>query len=456
MARNKKKIDNWDGDGVDNLLDSLFDRAKQFYGEDGVFTGSEAEQRIVGLRLPALSAMYLFQSTVFPLSRMAQLVGTEASGKSTLLYEIFRWFRSFNGRSLLLENETKDSPELRNSILDYDYKAVLTRPCEFLEDWQEGLINFVAWAKEVLEGTPAKPGPGRIRPLCCGIDSLTAKACRETDKKISELGYAERSYPVEANLISTFMKVMPQKLEGWPLAIVGVNHLKPGQDKQGRPTKNIPGGRSLKFQETYEIELTRIAEINKKNFSGYTVKMFTKKNGLGADRKSIMVDIIRWYEKDPRNGELKLRTIFNWEAASISLLLDFQKNKDLWNEINQFLDLHPVRTKGLRVWSDALSIPSSSPVTYREAGQILEKHPKILEELYKLLCIRKRWEFQPGEDYRDQQKKAAETAYDYDSSEGGIDFSRANFEGNGHASIEENGGVGEELPTNIEDGSYSD
>ncbi len=410
MAKNKRNNDAWDTDSVDDLLDALFDKAKGFYGNDAVFTGSEAEQRIVGLAFPAFSLRYLFQSTVFPLSRMTQLVGTESSGKSTLLYEMFRWFKLFGGKSVLLENETKDSPELRNSLLDYDYKSVIIKPCNSLEEWQDGLIRFINWTKEMLDGTASKPGPGRIRPLCCGIDSLMAKASMETDEKISKLGYAERSFPIEANLISSFMKVMPQKLADIPACVVGINHMKPGTDNRGRPTKNIPGGRSLKFQETYEIELARIAEINKKAYSGYTVKLFTKKNSLGQDRKAIFVDILRWYEKDPITGEMKMRTIWNWEAASITLLLEFQKNKDVWKEISEVCDLHPVRTSSNRVWSNALGISPDDAATYRDAGIALEQHPEIMNELYKILCIKKRMAFVTGEDYRDQRKRAGELA----------------------------------------------
>lgn len=411
MPPRKVKADAWDIESVDGLMDALFDKAKEYYGDDSVFTGSEAEQRIVGIPLPALSIRYLLQSTVFPLSRMAQLVGTESSGKSTLLYEIFRWFRMFGGRSVLLENETKDSPELRNSIIDYDYKSVLTKPCNSLEEWQEGILRFVEWVTELLDGIPSKPGPGRVRPFCCGIDSLTAKACRESDANISKLGYASRSFPIEANLIAAFMRVVPQKLLDLPVCVVGVNHMKPGQDQRGLPTKNIPGGRSLKFQETYEIELARVKDIDKKDYSGYTVKLTTKKNSLGADKKSIKVDVIRWYEKDSTNGELRMRTIWNWEAASIALLVDFQQNdKNIWNQIEPFCDIHPVRTKDNRVWSDALGISADSPATFRDAGLILEKHPEILREIYKALCIRKRWAFVPGEDYRVQRKKAGELA----------------------------------------------
>ncbi len=415
MAK-RKTIEAWDNNDVDSLMDALFDKAKQYYGDDNIYTGTEAEQRIVGIKMPALSLRYLLQSSVFPLSRMTQLVGTESAGKSTLLYEIMRWHRLAGGRNLLLESESKDSPELRNMVLNHDPKAILTKPCDCLEDWQEGLLHFIKWGQELLDGTPAKPGPGRIRPLCCGIDSLTGKAARETEEKVCKAGFAERSYAIEANLISTFMKVMPQKIAEYPFSIVGTNHLKPATDARGMKVRNVPGGRSIKFQETFEIELSHVRDIEKAQYSGYTVKIYTLKNSLGARHKAIYVDVIFWNDVDPETNEVRPMMFWDWEGASIQFLIDMKTKKHpIYPKIEEILDLHPIRTTSNRVWSTALGTDSSNPQTFRDAGKELEKHPEILNALYPLLGIRQRMEFVTGEDYREQRKKAREQALKYDT-----------------------------------------
>lgn len=407
MAGRRKKSESTviSDNRIDDLFDGLCEEARKHFGADNIFTGSEAEQLLVGLPLPALCLRYLFQSTVLPLSRMGQIVGEEGCCKSSLLYEIFRWVRMFGGRNVLMEAESKDSPMLRASILNYDEKAVILKPCDCLEDWQEGLTHFIKWAKHQLEGTKSAPGPGRIVPMGFGIDSLMGKACRDTIEKITKEGCAHRAFPAEALLISQYMKFVPQQIANWPFIIWGINHLKPGQDSAGRPKNNISGGKSLKFQETYEIEMHRVKDIKKVDIQGITLKLVMRKNSLGPSRLSINVDMLWWFDED---HEYTQRTVFDWNAASIELLLSFEGSR--FNKLMEVCDIHVVDKSKKLIWSEALGVPRSSPVTFSEAGELLEDNPEILRRLYPLLHIREMQEFQPGVEYRKQLEEAKQKA----------------------------------------------
>ena len=422
----KKKSDAvWGVEQADELMDAIFAEAKKQFGADNFYTGSESEQLIVGLPLPSLSLRYLFQSTVFPLSRMTMVTGQQGSCKSAFLYEIFRWHRMFGGRNVLLECETKDSPELRASILEYDPKAVGVKPCNSLEEWQAALTKFITLNQDMMTGTKTNPGPGRIIPFCIGIDSLMAKASEENIEKVMKEGFAGRGHPVEALKISQFMKVWPQKLFGWPFSVVGTNHLKPSTDHMGRPTRNIPGGMSLKFQETYEIEMAFLEDIKRADHEGVVVQMLARKNSLGPSRKKIKASLVWWNEYvDPSNSEVAAmialagerppdqpfviqRTMWNWHTSSIELLLEIQsKDPGRWRKIEPYLDLHPERSKGNMVWSTALGIAPTEKVTFREAGEILETRPDILSHIHGLLGIRERYVFEPGKDFKSQLDKA--------------------------------------------------
>jgi hypothetical protein len=82
----KKRTDEvWDIGRADSLMDAMFNEAKKLFGDDRFYTGSESEQLVVGLPLPALCLRYLFQSTVFPLSRMTMITGQQGSCKSAFL-----------------------------------------------------------------------------------------------------------------------------------------------------------------------------------------------------------------------------------------------------------------------------------------------------------------------------------------------------------------------------------
>lgn len=387
---------------IDQLFDDLCEEAKKYYGQDNIFTGGEAERQIIGLPFPALSLCYLFQSNVLPLTRMGQIVGEEGSCKSSLLYELFRIVRTFGGRSVLLEAETKDSPILRKSILNYDENAIIYKRCDSLEDWQEGLTYFLKWAKQKFDGTKSAPGPGRIRPMLFGIDSLMGKGCRDTIERINKDGCAQRAFPAEALLISQYMKYMPQQLVGCPFAVWGINHLKPATDpRTGTPKNNIAGGKSLKFQETYEIEMHRVKDIKKVDIQGITTKLMMRKNSLGQSRLSINVDMLWWFDEE---HDYIQRTFFDWHTASIDLLLAFEGSRG--TKLQSICDLHVVDKSKKIVWSNALGISRSSPITFREAGEILQNTPDVLRELYKLLHVYEYQTFQPGIDYRTQLEEA--------------------------------------------------
>jgi hypothetical protein len=400
MAK-KKKLETTQED-IDGFFDSVCDEARNHYGQANIYTGSDAELIVVGIPLPSLSVCYLFQSTVLPFARIGQIVGEEGSCKSALLTEIFRWIRLYGGRSVLMEAESKDSPFLRKSLLNYDEKAVISKPCDSLEDWQEGLTYFTKWARQKMDGTKSKPGPGRVRPMGFGVDSLMGKACRDTIGKIEKEGCAQRSFPAEALLISQYMKYIPQQLAGWPFVLWGVNHLKPAVDaRTGLPKANIAGGKSLKFQETYEIEMHRIKDIKKVDIQGISLKMVMRKNSLGPSRLSINVDMLWWFDEA---HDYIQRTMFDWNAASIDLLLSFEGSRA--NKLNEICDLHVADKSKKLVWSNTLDIPKTDPLPYSHAGAILEDKPDVLKELYKVLHIREMISFQVGKDVREQLAEA--------------------------------------------------
>ncbi len=402
MARKKRLTESNDSD-IDSLFDGMCNEAKKHYGTDNIFTGSEAERQIVGMYLPALCLRYLFQSNVIPMSRMGQIVGEEGSCKSSLLYEIMRLTRANKGRSYLMEAETKDSPILRMSILNYDDKAVVIRPCESMEEWQEGLTYCIDLVQGLMIGTKTNPGPGKIAPVCFGVDSLMGKACRDTIAKIQKEGFAQRAFPAEALLISQYMKYIPQQIAKWPFILWGINHLKPGTDQQGRPKNSIAGGKSLKFQETYEIEMKRIKDIKKVGVNGITLKLLMRKNSLGQSRLSIDADMLWWLDEE---NDYVQRTVWDWNAATIELLLSFEGSRA--NKICDVCGIKLVDKSKKLVCSEVLGVPRSDPVSFSKAGELIENNPEVIKGLHQLLSVHEHLVFRPGVDYGIQLEEAKE------------------------------------------------
>lgn len=418
-AKAPKVPKNWQGAQRDANIDSMYgqmrETAKRELGRDDVTVSAESESRLVGLPLPSLAARFLFQSTVWPLSRIIQFAGPEGSCKTALLSELYRWHCVYGGGGVHCENENKDAAVLRNSILQYNplwLSRINVIPTESLEEWQKALTLNVFGFKALLD---VEGGPGRTVPLCMGVDSLTSTDTKRLIAQTAKDGYASLGYAEQANLISRYMRqFIVGALRGYPFTVAGTNHIKaamsqgpviPGQP----PKKNIPGGKAVPFMATFLCETERIKDISTKAYDGIRIKIKATKCSIGASRKAIELEMLWWWQHDGPGGEPRQHHVWDWDAAAIELLLKYatMKNKQYMHDaLMGVVDLHP--SSGKKVWSQALGIPSGKPIDYRAAGALLEQRVDLLEQLYPILGIAKNYYFQPGLDYRTMELEAQE------------------------------------------------
>lgn len=394
----KKKKEEWSLSDTDALFDAQLKVGEERFGA-GFHTGKEAEERIVGLPL-MFAPSYLFQSTVLPLGRMTMIVGAPGSLKTSLLYEMFRWHRAYKGRNVLFEVESKMSPDLMNSILNYDYNAVAVQSCQSLDECIRNLSNAISRIKAGLIGVKGAPGPGKAIPVGIGIDSLTAKMSEESATRFASDGPG-RAFPAEAQFLTQTMRAIPGLIDDWPWSLLCVNHEKKAINASVPHQKIIPGGIGLEFQSTFIIEMAFMKDIKTADLKGVRVLMRMKKNSLGQSRGRLEAEMLWGMDYDSPEGAVQ-RTFWNWYAASIDLLISFNKDgtKSLWNRINEIVDIN--RPKANRVWSTVLGIPKDDPVTFHEAGRLLEQREDILQQLRPLLGIKTRKPFVEGLDYRSQ------------------------------------------------------
>jgi len=421
-TRKKSRRKQWQDRPVemlDNTFRELRAQGQKELNRDDIQVGTEAEQIHVGLPLPALSLRILFQSTVWPLSRICQIVGPEGSGKSAFLYEVYRWHCAYGGGAVHVETENKDSPVLRHAILEHNpvwIAHTLYVPCNWLESWQDACTHYLRSFKELMDNPN---GPGKVLPTCIGVDSITAVAPKLEKDEVDEIGHAVRGYPVLANLITRYMRTHSTEHRNYPITIAGVNHVKPAQSSSGGGGKGTvrPGGDQVNYMATHIVEMKRVHQgydIDLGDKSGLRLTLKSGKNSLGPSRQAITAEFIWWRDVNPHTGELTWLYRWDWETASIEALFAVgRKRKSDFNRIMDIVDLHPV-TKGgggdsRRVWSRELGIPESSPATWREAGALLETRPDVLRQLYGELGVREGYYFQPGLDYADMIRDAAET-----------------------------------------------
>lgn len=396
---------------VDSMFDAMRKQAAIDLGRTDITAGSAADQCVVGLPLPSLSLRYLFQSNVYPLSRIAQIVGEEGCAKSSFLYEMFRWHMLAGGGAVLCENELKDSPDLRNSLLNWNPEWLQRNTIiktHSMEEWQQALMNYIRLAQKYQD---ADNGPGRTIPIMYSVDSLMSTAPKEEIESVKKEGYVSRGFPLAANLISRYMRVIPDLIQTYPFSVAYTNHLKPGSDFMGRPVDNIPGGKSVKFMETYEIKMSRAprCNIDKKEYEGLRIQLETKKNSLGPGRKKIVAEL-RWYRARDAEGQLKQYSYWAWNTATIEMLLGLAEVGGKKTTYNAIMDICDINLKGKttkKIWSKALGIPDNAPVDYEEAGAILETRQDLMAQIHEHLGVIERPVFNPSVDYEEQKQIVA-------------------------------------------------
>lgn len=372
--------------GIDGVFDGVFHR-----------TGSKRLQKgdnsvIIGINVPSLVVRYLLQSNVLPLGKIWHLTGEEGSCKSAFLYEMMRWHYMCDGGVALAQNENKDSADLRRSIMQYNplwRQRFIKQDTATMEEWMDFISATMANTTAEYE---RKGGPGATWPMLIGVDSLTATAPESEIETIETSGHSTRGFALMANLISRYMRFMPGVVMDNPFTVIGTNHLKPGTDLRGLPKDAVPGGMSVKFMETYEFKLKRIADIEKAKYSGITIEFTAKKNSLGQSRRKVKADMIWWRGQAP-DGSVRQETAWDWDTAAIELLLSYENAKGkrgLWRELQEVCDINVVNRKQKKAYSSELGVLKDAPVTYRALGAKLEQRPDVLEKLYPLLGISQR------------------------------------------------------------------
>jgi len=389
------------------LIESIHN-ARREYGDANIAVASEADRIVIGIPMPSLAMEYLIQNDVWPLGRFAQINGTEGTCKSALTFEMCRWFRKSAGVGYLFENETKYSPDFAQSIIGYpeneDEEVLGHLPCDSLEDWQEKLQRTAKWCRERM----LEPRIGRKFPVLLILDSLMGKSSLESQQKIENEGYADRSHPVEALKLNSFMKKFPQDLEEWPMFFLFVNHLKPQKSEKGPHMEyNKSGGRAPSFQETFEIRMAKRGKIQLVDdaddggleIGGLNLSLRCVKNSLGETDRSIDVDVKWVHRLDPATGEMRQYTKWDWPAATIELLASFEKGKRK-DKIDAIVDIHKISSA--KFWSNTLGVPSKEPINPHDLGVKLESNPQIKNALRKLFGIKRRKVFEVGRDYLEQ------------------------------------------------------
>lgn len=395
--KQKGQLEKWGGKNAFGTVDKFFGaqikQARKKFGIDSVYSGTNLDNLVIGIPIPALAFEYVITQDCFPLGLIMHLCGPPGSMKSALYFEMSRWFKMCGGGSVLQEVETKLSPDFPKSIIGDDMENVLViNRCDSVEDWQDKLMHWVVQLKKDFVGTKADPGPGRTVPVLFGVDTIMGKASYETQEKIRDAGHAERSFPVEALKITNYLKTIPQDIDKWPFAIVLSNHLKEKSDDQGRKLRSTAGGVQVNFQESWELETkVRKGKIQCSEWEGKVLSLKCYKNSFGPTGREAWTRVLWWDELNPETGEYEQKTVWDWGWSTVRLLstvkgMEAARLKDMGFHIAT------PRTSDVenKAWSKYFGMKEADAVSWTELGDMIHRDEQLMRKLRIALGIKKR------------------------------------------------------------------
>lgn len=382
---------------------------------------------LIGLPLPSLSARYLLQSNMFPLSRFTQLRGEYSAGKSALLIEIMRWFHVYGGGAILIDTEHKASESMVAGMFGHNPQYLSrTKIAEAssVEEWQK---KYTGFCKAIHAQTDAHGAPERAFPVCIGVDSISAVEVDRRVDKVADEGHAAAGHPYLARNLSDFMRTaLVPTLRGYPISFVATNHLKEEINSMGfgPPKKYAPGGASLDYYPTLILDMQRVSAklVGARNAEGQAVRITATKNNLGAPGKKVVVNLM-WYqgisdEKDG-SGNRSFKTqqyhYWDWHTATVRLIMELQaadkklppgmdpRLPGLLKEVCDLEYKHGTKNSDTPlVYSSALGITKQEAVSEVDAALLLEENEKVVSQLHGLLGINEYRICDPAKKYREQ------------------------------------------------------
>ena len=376
---------------------------------DRIYVNGDDESRVFCIDVP-FALKILFQLPGMPMGRFMLIAGVPESCKSALSYEFGRLHRIHGGGYSLIETENKDSTLLRKSIVGYDDCRSSVVYVEFQEEWMTALNYQIDVVKEALDEFT----PPRSVPWAFIVDSLAGVTTKSIGEDIDDTGTSKLVQPQQANLLNLFMKRMVHWVGEYPISVFGVNHLKLAPDRYGNLTiKKMQGGYAPKFHESIEINTKPDGkqDVRREPIFEYfkKIKLSVGKNSLAPHSPELGVELVwNFVPIDPSNPDSPVmqRSFFDWGTTSIEYLMKLEGlPAAIRNRVRDIIDLRPGK-KGNYVYSEALGIPESEPVTYRVAGRMLDKRLDIQDKLLPCLGIRPCFMFQPGADLSVQRQEA--------------------------------------------------
>jgi hypothetical protein len=393
MAKGRKEAPT-----MSELDSAMADIVHKLCGDNGSGLGdSDFVDRTLVIPLPALVLEWYLGVDGWPLSRSVSVAAEYHVGKTAFLTDIVRWHRLMTGRGIVACTEgDKDSPTLRQSILNYDLNAMAYDNFGSVEDWQKHLTNA---SKKVMALFKSKPE--LTSPVCFGTDSVVGALCRNKIKGIWEDGHASADFATEAKLYGDWLRTFTNMaLAGNPFTFVGTSHIyEVANRKAGLPAKIVvSGGIKQLYAAAISILMKHVKKIDYVNLKGQIVNFSLLKNTLAGTRHYNRFDCGLYWTKGEDGVQ---HTWWDWDEATIWLLSDremFPAKGASGESVVAACNIRAV--SGGLYFCKELGVSEDDAMSASELGRVLNTKPEVLENLRTALKIQRHNKFIPGIEYK--------------------------------------------------------
>lgn len=392
----------------------------------------------LGLKIP-FALQFVLGSEVLRLGIAIEVNGPPMSCKTMLMYEFGRIFTEANGWLDMVITEGKASPGLIRSVVGWGAKA--RRGVKMLMvSTMNAMMTQLVFRLQLYKQLATKGGEGTKAvghkfPVLLGVDSVMGANASETSNKINTEGDVKRNFPVEALILTPFLKEVANRIACYPYVLMLINHRKEGEKDETKPYEKVkftkPGGKQLRFQATYELVTHLVKgwqDVDRRADGGAEVehrliKIGNGKNSAGTDGREIKVRV-SWRtvvaEKKRADGKIKKvprqLTKWHWDEAIAPMLSAWKNGKQRRGVAGispeasartAKLDtiLHLRESPGGRFWSKTLGISKDAPATAERIGQLIEADDAILDGLRALFGIEDGYVWDTTKDFTRELKR---------------------------------------------------
>jgi len=240
----------------------------------------------------------------FPVGRITEITGLEASGKSLLAAYALKSTQDQGGLAIYIDTEAAVSREYLQAI-GVDVDKMMYLPLEALEDIFDAIEAIIARVRESNKDTV----------VTIVVDSIMGATTKmELNSEHGKDGYATE----KAIVLSKAMRKITNMISKQSICLILTNQLRVKMGVSFGDSFTTSGGKAVGFHSSVRIRLKSIGKIKAKvngieQVVGISTRALIQKNRLGPPLKSIDYDI--YFESGIDNFGSWLNTLKTYKIA---------------------------------------------------------------------------------------------------------------------------------------------